>query len=42
MTSPAHTARYKNHRFPGEIIHHGVWRYYRCPLSNRDVQELSV
>ena len=40
MTSPAHTERYKNHRFPGEIIHHGVWRYYRCPLSNRDVQEL--
>ena len=32
--------RYKNHRFPGEIISHGVWLYYRFPLSYRDVQEL--
>src|SRR5205823_5514931 len=28
------------HRFPGEIISHGVWLYYRFPLSYRDVQEL--
>src|SRR5262245_41838067 len=40
MTPPADTARYKNHRFPGEIISHGVWLYYRFPLSYRDVQEL--
>ena len=40
MPSPAITKRYKNHRFPGAIIRHGVWRYYRCPLSYRDVQEL--
>src|SRR5262247_571553 len=40
MTPPADSARYKNHRFPGEIISHGVWLYYRFPLSYRDVQEL--
>jgi putative transposase len=40
MTSPANTERYKNHRFPGEIISHGVWLSYRFPLSYRDVQEL--
>jgi putative transposase len=40
MTSSANTERYKNHRFPGEIISHGVWLYYRFPLSYRDVQEL--
>ena len=32
MTPPADTVRYKNHRFPGEIISHGVWFYYRFPL----------
>ena len=40
MTPPADTKRYKNHRFPGEIISHGVWLYYRFTLSYRDVQEL--
>ena len=40
MTLPADPARYKNHRFPGAIISHGVWMYYRFPLSYRDVQEL--
>ncbi len=40
MTPPADTARYKNHRFPGEIISHGVWLSYRFTLSYRDVQEL--
>ena len=40
MTPPAHTERYKNHRFPGEIIRHGVWLYYRFPLNYCDVQEL--
>jgi hypothetical protein len=29
MTPPAHTERYKHHRFPGEIISHGIWLYYR-------------
>lgn len=40
MTLPANTERCKNHRFPGEIISHGVWLYYRFPLSYRDVQEM--
>ena len=40
MTPPANTERYKNHRFPGEIISHGVWLYYRFTLSYRDVEEL--
>ena len=38
MTPPADTACYKNHRFPGEIISHGVWLYYRFTLSYRDVR----
>src|SRR5438270_425923 len=42
MTPPADPARYKNHRFPGEIISHGVWLYYRVPLSYRDVQAILV
>ena len=40
MTPPADPERYKNHRFPGEVMSHGVWLYYRFPLSYRDVQEL--
>ena len=40
VTPPANTERYKNYRFPGEIISHGVWLYYRFTLSYRDVQEL--
>jgi putative transposase len=31
---------YKNHRFPPEIISHGVWLYCRFRLSDRDVEEL--
>jgi putative transposase len=34
------TDRYKHHRFPAEIISHGVWLYYRFCLSYRDVEEL--
>jgi putative transposase len=34
------TNRYKNYRFPTEIIGHGVWLYYRCCLCYRDVEEL--
>jgi putative transposase len=37
MTPPADPERYKHHRFPDEIISHGVWLYYRFPLSYRDV-----
>jgi hypothetical protein len=40
MTLPADTKRDKNHRFPSEIISHGVWLSYRFTLSYRDVEEL--
>src|SRR6266498_1390416 len=30
----------KRYRFPGEIISHAVWLYYRFLLSYRDVEEL--
>jgi putative transposase len=39
MDSPS-INRYKHHRFPVEIISHGVWLYYRFCLSYRDVEEL--
>jgi putative transposase len=39
MNPPA-VNRYKNHRFPVEIISHGVWLYFRFCLSYRDVEEL--
>src|SRR5919198_4568906 len=32
--------RYKNRRFPIEIISHAVWLYFRFCLSYRDVEEL--
>jgi putative transposase len=38
-TLPA-TSKYKNHRFPVEIISHAVWLYFRFCLSFRDVEEL--
>jgi putative transposase len=38
-TSPA-TTKYKNYRFPVEIISHAVWLYFRFCLSFRDVEEL--
>ena len=34
------SALYKRHRFPGEIISHAVWLYYRFLLSYRNVEEL--
>jgi len=40
MTSSAAANLYKHHRFPGEIISHTVWRYFRFPLSHRAVEEL--
>jgi hypothetical protein len=40
MTPAASTNLYKHHRFPGEIISHAVWLYFRFPLSHRDVAEL--
>jgi transposase-like protein len=32
--------KYKNHRFPVEIISHAVWLYFRFCLSFRGVEEL--
>jgi putative transposase len=40
MTTPTTADLYKHHRFPGEIISHAVWLYFRFPLSHRDVEEL--
>ena len=33
---------YKGHRYPGEIINHCVWLYFRFPLSFRDVEEMML
>jgi putative transposase len=38
--NPPPINRYKHHRFPAEIMSHGVWLYYRFYLSYRDVEEL--
>jgi putative transposase len=40
MTTPPLADSYKHHRFPGEIISHAVWLYFRFPLSHCDVEEL--
>ena len=40
MHTFAPTNLYKHHRFPAEIISHGVWLYYRFCLSDREVEEL--
>jgi putative transposase len=40
MDTPPATSRYKNHRFPGEIVSHAVWLYFRLCLSFREVEEL--
>src|SRR5919197_1408445 len=40
METPPATTKYKNHRFPVEIISHAVWLYFRFCLSYRDVEEL--
>ena len=39
MTTPA-CPSYAGYRFPAEIISHGVWLYFRFPLSLRMVDEL--
>src|SRR5215467_8381422 len=40
MTPPADTERDQHHRFPGDIISHGVWLSSRFTLRSRDVKEL--
>ena len=39
MRTSART-RYTGYRFPGEIIGHAVWLYFRFPLGLRMVEEL--
>ena len=33
---------YTGHRYPGEVIAHCVWLYFRFPLSFREVEELML
>jgi putative transposase len=40
MNTQATSHPYKRHRFPSDIIAHGVWLYFRFYLSYRDVEEL--
>src|SRR5215203_657543 len=40
MDTPSAPTKYKNHRFPVEIVSHAVWLYFRFCLSFRDVEEL--
>ena len=40
-TRPA-TNPYQRHRFPAEIISHGIWLSCRFCLSDRDVAELTA
>jgi putative transposase len=40
MNTPPASNPYKRHRFPAEIISHGVWLDFRFCLSYRDVEEL--
>jgi putative transposase len=40
MDTSGLTNPYQHHRFPAEIISHGVWLYFRFCLSYRDVEEL--
>ena len=40
MDTPPAPTKYKNPRFPVEIISHAVWLYFRFCLSFRDVEEL--
>ena len=39
MTSAAKSP-YAGYRFPGEVISHAVWLYFRFPLSLRMVEEM--
>ncbi len=40
MDTPPATTKFKNHRFPVEIVSHAVWLYFRFCLSFHDVEEL--
>ena len=38
--TPTAKSPYAGYRFPGEVISHAVWLYFRFPLSLRMVDEL--
>ena len=38
MTTPS-CPSYAGYRFPGEVISHAIWLYFRFPLSLRMVDE---
>jgi putative transposase len=38
--NPTRHTRYARHRFLAEVISHGVWLYFRFPLSLRMVEEM--
>jgi putative transposase len=40
MQTSTPTTPYQHHRLPAESISHGVWLYFRCWLSYREVEEL--
>jgi putative transposase len=40
MDTSSTATKYKNPRFPVEIISHAVWLYFRFCVSFRDVEEL--
>lgn len=40
MTKRKNYPGFKGHRFPPEIIEHGVWLYCRFSLSLRDVEDI--
>src|SRR3954466_11141132 len=37
---PPTKSPYASYRFPGEVISHAVWLYFRFPLSLRMVEEM--
>lgn len=40
MIRPVRDPLYRRHRFPGEVIAHAVWLYFRFPLSLRRVEDM--
>src|SRR5215213_9585839 len=38
--TPTAKSPYAGYRFPGEVISHAVWLYFRFPLSLRMVEEM--
>src|SRR3954449_12437879 len=38
--TPAAKSPYAGYRFPGEVISHAIWLYFRFPLSLRMVEEM--